>query len=193
MTDLWVAPASPVRVAGRAPRDADPCAVPLPRLRRLLVPALALAAGVSAAPPATAATAPRPAVSSSPSVAVREAYDARIVALVNAARRSAGLRPLAVSSCVDRFADQWSARMATTGSFAHRTDLRRVMTTCAAQGVAENIAYGNVTADQMMKMWMASPGHRANVLGRSYTHLGVGTARTSSGRVYGTQNFLRMG
>jgi uncharacterized protein YkwD len=50
-----------------------------------------------------------------------------------------------------------------------------------------------VTADEMMAMWMGSTGHRANILNATYTHIGVGIARTSTGRVYGTQNFLTLG
>jgi uncharacterized protein YkwD len=82
--------------------------------------------------------------------------------------------------------------MATSGRFVHRSDLGAVMRTCEAGAIGENIAYGNVTADQMMAMWMESPGHRENILDPSYTHIGVGIARTGSGRVYGTQNFLTL-
>ncbi len=161
----------------------------MPSLRRRagVVPLLVLALLGAGAPAASAATTPSP----SPAT-VRAAYDARVVTLVNAARRAAGRKPLALSACADRYADQWSAHMASTGAFAHRTDLRRVMTTCAARGVGENIAYGNLTADQLMALWMGSPGHRANILDPTYTHLGVGTSLTSAGRVYGTQNFLRL-
>ena len=82
--------------------------------------------------------------------------------------------------------------MATTGVMAHRTDLGTVMQVCSARGVAENIAYGNVTADTMMAMWMNSPGHRANILRPNYTHIGVGATATAAGRVYGTQIFLTL-
>lgn len=121
-----------------------------------------------------------------------DAYEARIVALVNAERVAAGLPRLAVSSCADRYAEEWSATMARTSVFEHRPSLRTVLTACRASAVAENIAYGAVSADQMMAMWMRSPGHRANVLSSRFTHLGVAAARTATGRVYGTQQFLRL-
>jgi len=38
----------------------------------------------------------------------------------------------------------------------------------------ENIAGGNSTAAAVMAQWMASPGHRANILSSSYRDLGVG-------------------
>ncbi len=83
--------------------------------------------------------------------------------------------------------------MAASGSFAHRADLGALLRSCRASRVGENIAYGNVSADALMDMWMASPGHRANILQPAYTHIGVGATRTGSGRVYATQNFLRLG
>jgi uncharacterized protein YkwD len=41
-------------------------------------------------------------------------------------------------------------------------------------GVAENIAMGYSTAQEVMNGWMNSPGHRANILNGGYTHIGVG-------------------
>jgi uncharacterized protein YkwD len=124
---------------------------------------------------------------------VDAAYEGRIVELVNVERAKAGLRPLTVSPCADRYAHEWSASMAASGQLVHRSDLGAVMTACGARAIGENIAYGTVTADEMMAMWMGSTGHRANILNASYTHIGVGIARTSTGRVYGTQNFLTLG
>jgi uncharacterized protein YkwD len=123
---------------------------------------------------------------------VDDAYETRIVQLVNAARTSARLPRLAVSTCADRYAEDWSATMARTSVFAHRPSLGPVLTACRAKLVGENIAYGNVSAEKMMDMWMKSAGHRANVLDPRFTHIGVGTAVTAAGRTYGTQNFLRL-
>lgn len=139
------------------------------------------------ASPAAAAPVPTPAPA-----AVDDAYETRIVQLVNAQRAAAGLPRLTVSTCADRFAEGWSATMARTSVFAHRPALRTVMTGCRASGVGENIAYGAVSADRMMSMWMRSPGHRANILSSRFTHIGVAAARTATGRTYGTQNFLRL-
>jgi uncharacterized protein YkwD len=58
--------------------------------------------------------------------------------------------------------------------------------------VGENVAYGNVTPEQLVAMWMASPGHRANLLKPGFTHIGVGAVATAAGRVYGVQVFLTL-
>ena len=124
---------------------------------------------------------------------VDDAFETRIVQLVNAHRAAARLPRLAVSTCADRFAEDWSATMARTSAFQHRPALRTVMTGCRASAVGENIAAGAVSADQMMAMWMRSPGHRANILNSRFTHIGVAAAPAAGGRTYGTQNFLRLG
>jgi uncharacterized protein YkwD len=122
--------------------------------------------------------------------AVNDTYESRIVELVNIERAKAGLRALTVSTCADRYAEEWSDHMAATGLFEHRADLLAPMTACGAHAIGENIAYGNITADEMMTNWMNSPGHRANILNATFTQIGVGATTTASGRVYGTQNFL---
>ena len=116
------------------------------------------------------------------------AYVNRIVALVNAQRSAHGLRALAVSPCATRFAAPWTTHMAATNTLVHQS-LAPILR-CPAQGAGENIAYGNVSADQMMTMWMNSPGHRANILNRTFTRIGVGAVRTTSGRWWATQDFV---
>ncbi len=55
----------------------------------------------------------------------------------------------------------------------------------------ENIAAGNSTAAATVEQWMDSPGHRANILNRNYTHMGVGNRKTDSGyRYYWVQMFI---
>jgi uncharacterized protein YkwD len=155
------------------------------RARSLLVTILSAAAltGLTGTTNAQAAVATAP-VGSATSVA----YVNRIVVLVNARRAAAGLRPLIVSPCATRFAAPWTTRMAATNTLVHQS-LAPILR-CPARGAGENIAYGNVSADQMMTMWMNSPGHRANILNRTFTRIGVGAVRTSSGRWWATQDFV---
>jgi uncharacterized protein YkwD len=117
------------------------------------------------------------------------AYESRILVLVNSERAKQGLRSLTLVSCADGFANSWAATLAQTGNFVHQS-LSPIMTGCSARGAGENIAYGNVSADAMMTMWMDSPGHRANILNASYTGIGIGALETSSGRWYGVQDFI---
>lgn len=164
------------------------CMRPLRLLTMSTLAALSLLAGLLAtgAPAAQAAV---PAAAAP--VLTPQAYAARVAVLVNQQRAKAKLRPLKVSACATKFAGAWSTRMAKTGAFNHQS-LRPIMTGCKARGAGENIAYGSVTPEQMMAMWMKSPGHKANILRPSYTHLGVGMARSGASRWYGTQDFLTL-
>jgi len=54
----------------------------------------------------------------------------------------------------------------------------------------ENIAYGYKTAAHVMQDWMASPGHRENIMDKRFTHIGVGIYE-KDGVLYWSQEFVR--
>ncbi len=55
----------------------------------------------------------------------------------------------------------------------------------------ENIAAGQGTPKSVVNAWMASSGHRANILSEEYTYMGLGFCRTSGDyRYYWAQMFL---
>ncbi len=41
------------------------------------------------------------------------------------------------------------------------------------QSAGENIAKGQTTPTQVMNDWMNSPGHKANILNKSFTKIGI--------------------
>ncbi len=60
--------------------------------------------------------------------------------------------------------------------------------------VGENIAFGkvgqqNTNPKSVMKDWMDSKGHKANILSKNYSYIGVGCFKTSTGQLYWTQSF----
>ena len=133
------------------------------------------------AAPTTTTTAPSAAVS----------YADRVLALTNKERTSRGLRALSFSSCADGYANSWAKSLSLAGALSHQP-LLPILNACSASRVGENVAYGNVTPEQLVAMWMNSTGHRANILNAAFTHLGVGDVTTSTGRVYGVQVFLTL-
>ena len=50
----------------------------------------------------------------------------------------------------------------------------------------ENVAAGQPTPADAMSSWMASPGHRANILNGSVNHIGVAATTGTNGVVYWT-------
>lgn len=115
---------------------------------------------------------------------------------VNAARKNAGCPPLTPNPQLQQAASDWSQHMADADVFAHR-NLAQLHDIYGYTGAAtgENIAAGYPTPDAVVAGWLASPGHRANILNCNYTDSGIGyTSRTPDGGqlrygVYWTQNF----
>lgn len=116
-----------------------------------------------------------------------------VLTATNRRRANHDLPPLQPSACAAGFAGEQSDTMAATGTFAH-ADLADLQNRCGGGRLAENIATGfgtEVTAQDLLQLWMASEGHRANILDPHLTHLGVGVAvDAGSGRWYATQDFL---
>ncbi len=145
----------------------------------------------SASKPATQKPASTPAVSGD-----YAAFQKRVVELVNAERAKNGLKPLKMNAQVNKTATLKSQDMAKLGYFDHNSPtygspfnmMKKYGISYKTAG--ENIAMGQTTPEQVMKGWMNSPGHRANILRSSFTQIGVGVAKNSSGRLYWTQQFI---
>jgi len=118
-----------------------------------------------------------------------------VVERTNAERARHGLAPLTTDARLAAAAQAHSADMVRRGFFAHENpDGKQVWDRAVAAGyayrkVAENIAAGQRTAEQVVRGWMESPGHRANILDRDLTQIGVGRAEGGSYDVYWTQVF----
>jgi uncharacterized protein YkwD len=116
------------------------------------------------------------------------AAEQQMLTLINGARASAGVPALKLSPNLNRAAAWKSADPSATGSggfpFSHTDSLGRGPYTRApdcgyAAGAAENIAYGSTDPLTIFNMWMASSGHRANILMASYVVIGIGQHGTA--------------
>jgi len=56
-------------------------------------------------------------------------------------------------------------------------------------GVAENIAMGQPSSQDVVRCWMNSAGHRANILNGGHRRIGVAAYRTPEGTIYWCQQF----
>ena len=121
-----------------------------------------------------------------------ETYTQALLRYTNYERGKAHLPPVRVSLCVKgRFADTWARHLAARHALSHQS-LTPIMSQCHGNAAGENVAKGNVTPQRMVAMWMASPGHRANILSTRYNAIGVGATRGSDSAVYGVQDFIRL-
>lgn len=121
---------------------------------------------------------------------------AAIFRATNRRRANRGLPPLEESSCATGFAERHTAWMVETGTLAHAS-LSALSDRCGGSGAAENVATfagRDLDASTVLKAWMDSPSHRANILDPDLDRLGVAVAYDSAGgRWYATQDFLRVG
>ncbi|MFC5055250.1 CAP domain-containing protein, partial [Saccharothrix xinjiangensis] len=120
--------------------------------------------------------------------------EARVFELTNAERAAQGCPALASDDKLATAARAHSADMAARNYFDHvsqdgRSFVDRVKAAGYPSPGAENIAAGQRTAESVVKGWMDSPGHRANILNCKLKALGVGMARGGSYGIYWTQNF----
>ncbi|MGW6022570.1 CAP domain-containing protein [Streptomyces sp. NPDC055099] len=118
-----------------------------------------------------------------------------VLRLTNAERTAARLRPLSPDPLLTVAAQAHSADMVAQAFYSHTSpDGGEPWHRASAAGsthraIGENIACGQRTPAEVVDGWMNSPGHRANILKPSFTHLGVGFAGGGSAGTYWTQLF----
>ena len=111
--------------------------------------------------------------------------ESQVLAELNAIRRAHGLAPLRLSRPLSTAADSHSRAMGTFGFFGHSSRdgsvfWKRVQR-FYAQGsygnwsVGENLLWSTtgLDASRALKLWMASPGHRKNILTARWREVGL--------------------
>lgn len=118
--------------------------------------------------------------------AMTRTYESAVLRQLNRRRAAHGLRALRMSSCIDRYAESRSRRMAVEDRLVHFGGLRRAFSTCGGSMVGEVIARGRSFADAavLARAWMRSPSHRDVILTGRFRHAGVGAWRDGDGTVY---------
>ena len=110
--------------------------------------------------------------------------------LLNRERTRRGMKRLSESPQLRKTAENYSRTMVAQSFFDHvspsgSTLLTRVKRSTAylqnvrSWALGENIAWGTgelATPAETMKGWMASSGHRHNILNRRFRHVGIGIA-----------------
>jgi Cysteine-rich secretory protein family len=105
----------------------------------------------------------------------------QFVADTNSSRASDGLSGYAVSSDLTSIAQSHAASMARSRSIYHNSSLGSDV--CCWQSIGENVGDGP-SVSSIENAFMNSSSHRGNILSSSFTQIGVGTARDSSGQIY---------
>lgn len=147
------------------------------RLRRPLVILLLAAAALAAVVPGASAGSAQTSRSA-------RAFTSALVSAINGARAANGLEPLQVDARLATAARGQSAYLASAGKLDHvGPDGSNVFTRLTRQGfhghmVGENLAAG-MGPGATVQAWLASLGHRMNLLEPGFHLLGVGVAMGS--------------
>lgn len=132
-----------------------------------------------------------------PNIDSTKSIEQQVIQLTNQERAKYGLKPLANDWELSRVARYKSVDMRDKRYFSHTSPTYGSPFTMmknfgiSYRSAGENIAAGQTTAAAVVRAWMNSEGHRANILNSSYTHIGVGYASGGSSRHYWTQMFIK--
>jgi uncharacterized protein YkwD len=182
------------------PRPAPvPAPTPSPAIFPTTTPALATSTPTTT-PPATEPTS-TPTTTAPLQSSFSQQVETHIHALVNVEREKAGLEMLSWSGHLSMVARAHSRDMSEKGYFSHN-DQEGCGSSCRItnsgyewRATGENIymmeGYSltpSRVAETIVKNWMNSSGHRANILSSDFSEEGVGVVRVNE-TLYATQNF----
>lgn len=128
-----------------------------------------------------------------PQLPLNVSFEKEVLRLVNMERQKVGLSALVNSKELDYIAKLKSEDMALFDYFSHISpNYGSPFDMIQKNGItykiaAENIAKGYKTPEDVVKAWMESPGHKANILNQNFDRLGIGVYFGQS--TYWTQIF----
>lgn len=106
-----------------------------------------------------------------------------VIELANNARAESGLSELTANSLLSKAAQSKANDMLAKQYFAHNTPSGETpWTFIKATGYSyvtagENLAIDFTEAESVQTAWMNSPGHRANIMNKSFQEIGIGIAK----------------
>lgn len=111
---------------------------------------------------------------------------ARLLELQNQARQKASwfrkLPALETDEKLMQYAQSHANTMAETNKLTHSA-MRDIMQLGFSRA-GENIAWGQPDEAAVLNSWLWSPGHRGNIMSRTYTRVGAGAAKDSKNKLY---------
>jgi uncharacterized protein YkwD len=120
----------------------------------------------------------------------------QVLQLVNLERGEADLPPVVLNPSLSKIADDYACRMIENDFFGHRDPAgghgpgeRAIAGRYAFYAIGENLAAGQETPTEVMKVWMQSPSHRAIILDERWTEIGISVRHGGKHGIYWVQEF----
>lgn len=113
--------------------------------------------------------------------------------LINQHRQTAGMGSLEYLDLAYQQANLHTNYMVNQNKVSHDNFYSResfLVAHAGADEVAENVAYAYTTATGVVNAWLASDSHRQVIEG-DFTHVGIAALKSSDGRNFFTQLFVR--
>ena len=117
----------------------------------------------------------------------------QILELINNHRLSLGLNALSDMTLVKSVAYSHTDYMVDNNEVSHANFYKRsdyLKANAGAIKVSENVAYGYSSAETVVRAWLKSDGHRANIEG-DYTSFDVAAEENAEGKWYYTNIFIK--
>lgn len=124
----------------------------------------------------------------------QEEFEQEVLRLTNVERKKQGLKPLKLDKKLAKVAREKSVDMAVNDYFSHVSPTYGspfdMMTSFGVKyySAGENIARGQTSPQEVVQAWMASVGHKENILHPEFTHIGIGF---SDDGFHWTQQFIK--
>lgn len=120
----------------------------------------------------------------------------QVLQLVNLERAEAGLPPVVMNAALKRVASEYACRMVDEGFFGHRDPVsgygpgeRAALGRYSFFAVGENLAAGQETPADVMRIWMESASHKAIILDERWREVGIAVRFGGEYSVYWVQEF----
>jgi len=120
----------------------------------------------------------------------------QVLQLVNLERAETDLPPVTRNPALEHIADDYACQMIAENFFGHTDPTtgygpgdRAVVGKYAFYAIGENLAAGQQTPAEVMKVWMDSPSHRDIILDPKWTEVGIAVRVGGEYSTYWVQEF----
>ena len=120
----------------------------------------------------------------------------QVLQLVNLERAEADVPPVVRNPALGRIADDYACRMIAEQFFGHTDPVtgygpgdRAIVGKYNFYAIGENLAAGQETAAEVMRVWMESPSHREIILDEKWIEVGISVRAGGEYAIYWVQEF----